>query len=115
MRASEIIKASINSHQDWIDFVTDNPEYCGETHGDAKFHQDRIKDYNLAIAEIEQLQAELEQKSLKPKIAIRANGEIICFAENNKKAVFVSNCIIAHRGFLSKNFEEIAITVTDEK
>ena len=58
MKAIEVIEASIKSHQDWIDFVTDNPEYCGETHGDSKFHQDRIDDYNLAIAGIEQLQAE---------------------------------------------------------
>ncbi len=53
MTAIETLKIAIHSHQVWIDYIKTNPNYEGETHGDSKFHQNRIDDYNAAIADIE--------------------------------------------------------------
>ena len=53
MTAIKILKIAIDSHQVWIDFIKEHSNYEGETHGDSKFHQDRIDDYNAAITDIE--------------------------------------------------------------
>ena len=63
MRAIEIIKASIGSHQSWIDYIKAHLDFQGETHGDSEFHQNRIDDYNVTIKEIKQLKAEIRVKT----------------------------------------------------
>ena len=74
LRAIEIIEASIKSHQDWIDFVKENPEFNGETHGSVVFHRDRVNDYKLAKKEIEQIQANVEE--LKAEMGVLKMGFI---------------------------------------
>ena len=63
MRAIEIIKNSKITHEEWRDYFRKNPgvqlkeEY--KHLGDAEFQAKCVRDYEEAIKEIEQLQAEL--------------------------------------------------------
>ena len=65
MEAIEIIRKSIAIHEDWAAYFEKHPEMEKlEKHkklGDAAWHRARIKDYNQAIADIQQLQDEDKQ------------------------------------------------------
>lgn len=65
MKAIEIIKESIESHQRWIDYFKRHPEKefmeKYKSVGDVLFHKERIREYKEAIIAIEQLQIEIKQ------------------------------------------------------
>ena len=43
---------------------------------------------------------------------IMVNGDPLCYCKDKKKAHVVAQCIYHMRGFFSKDFEEVEVTVT---
>ena len=62
IRAIEIIKEIKQTHQEWMDYFEKNPDLQSLKEykhvGDINHHRKCIEEYNVVIAEIEQLQEE---------------------------------------------------------
>jgi len=86
LKAISVLKTSLTSHRVWIEYIQEHPDFTGETHGDIKFHQALVDDYNDAIKDIEQLQSELaEVKKDKKRQAENLDAEIYRLQEQIDK------------------------------
>ena len=80
MKAIEIIKASQKTHEEWLAFFMKYPnEEKAEEYkhlGDRFFHEKCIGDYDKAIKEIQQLQAERDEQAKKIVELEAENGKL---------------------------------------
>lgn len=71
MKAIEIFKASIVTHEEWMDYFVKYPDAENKEQykclGNASFHRDCIKRYNEGILDIEQLQAKVKKLEAEKK------------------------------------------------